>query len=329
MGASLLVPASDVELAVAEEKRRDYAQRSKADGTWRVYDGHWKRFVGWCTAGGVDAGPPAHPGAVADYIIHMGEQRLSAATMRVAVAAIGHRHRLAGAVTPLDHPQVREVLSGAIRIAAREQTGRGPAEPLLPDDLRKLITRLKPGLVGQRDLALLTFGLAGGFRREELCRLTFDNLRFEGNSIMVHLPWSKADQAGEGHTRRICRGEHIELCPVRNLELWLAASGLNEGWLFRPVFRGHPSKRPLSPRRVDQIVREYTRLVLAGDPHALSGRKYSAHSLRSGLCTAAALAGKPEHEIREHVGHKSAATTARYIRGAKLRQSTVTQGIGL
>lgn len=328
--SSLLVPLVDVELAVATERRSEYAARAKAEGTWAVYDGHWKRFLAFCEAGGHAPGPPTAPGIVADWIIAMREAGRSASTLTVAVAAVVHRNRLAGAPSPLDHPQVHEVLVGAKRMAARAQAGRGPAEPLLPDDLRSLIVHLKQGLVGQRDLALLSFGLAGGFRREELCRLQVEHVRFGVDSLTIHLPWSKTDQAGEGHTRRICQGENLELCPVRNLQLWLAASGVRSSWLFRPIDGGHRvSERPLSARRIDQIVREYTRRALAANPQSLPGRKYSAHSLRSGLCTAAALAGKPEHEIRQHVDHKSAATTARYIRGARLRSSTVTRGIGL
>jgi integrase len=325
----LLVPLVDVELHRAEERRREFAEKAKAEGTWKVYDGHWRRFLEFCERTGSSPGPPTAPGVVADWIISLRESGRAGSTLSVAAAAIAHRNRLAAAPSPVEHPQVQEVLAGAKRLAARDRAGRGPAEPLFPSDIRKLITTIRPGLWGQRDMALFTFGFAGGFRREELCRLRIENLRFETDAVMVHLPWSKTDQTGEGHTRRICKGESLELCPVQNLLTWLGASGIRTGPIFRAIYRGHVMDRALSPRRIDQLVREYTRRVLAVSPEALPGRKYSAHSLRSGLCTAAALAGKAEHEIRDHVGHRSASTTARYIRGAKLRQSTVTRGIGL
>jgi integrase len=266
---------------------------------------------------------------VADYIIELRERGNAGSTLTVAVSAISHRNKHANCPSPLDHPQVREVLAGAKRLAARAGAGRGPSEPLLPADIRSFVTKLKSGLVGQRDMALLTFGLAGGFRREELCRLTLDCLRFDGSGVLVTLRFSKTDQEGEGHTRRISLGDSLDLCPVANVRTWLAASGITSGYLFRPIVNGRAMERPLSPRRVDQIVREYTRRVMAETPGALAGKRYSAHSLRAGLCTAAALAGKSEREIREHVDHKSAQTTARYIRGAKIRASAVTKGIGL
>jgi integrase len=326
---SLLVPARDIAEADDQARRREYAARAKADGTWAVYDGHWRRFGAFAATRSRDAGPPVEPGLVADYVIFLREQGKASSTLKVALAAIAHRCRLAGAPSPTEHPQVAEVLAGAVRLAARAGAGRGAADPLLPADIRSFISELKAGIVGQRDMALLTFGLAGGFRREELCRLKLENLRFDADGILVTLPWSKTDQAGEGHVRRIARGDSAELCPVSNLQTWLAATGITEGPLFRPIYQGKVIARSLSPRRVDQIIREYTQRVMAAHPGALLGRRYSAHSLRSGLCTAAALAGKAEHEIRDHVGHKSAATTARYIRAARVRTSGVTKGIGL
>jgi integrase len=259
---------------------------------------------------------------VADYVIFLREEGKASSTLRVALAAIAHRSRLAGVRSPTEHPQVAEVLAGAVRLAARAGAGRGPADPLLPADIRSFISELKAGIAGQRDMALLTFGLAGGFRREELCRLKLENLRFDGEGIIVTLPWGKSDQTGEGHVRRIAPGDSPELCPISNVQTWLAASGITEGPLFRPVLHEKVLPRALSPRRVDQIIREYSRRVMAARPGALLGRHYS-------LCTAAALAGKPEHEIRDHVGHKSAYTTARYIRAARVRTSSVTKGIGL
>ena len=326
---ALLVPARDLAAADDAARRREYAERAKAEGTWSVYRGHWQRFATFARARGREPGPPSDPGLVADYIIDLTERGRAASTISVALAAIVHQATLAGAPSPAEHPQVREVLSGARRIAARSGAGRGPSDPLLPADIRSFVSQLKRGLQGQRDLALITFGFAGGWRREELCRLRFENVRFDGEGILVTLPWGKSDQEGEGHVRRIARGEHIELCPVANLQVYLAASGIRTGYLFRPVLHGHVLDRQLSARRVDQIIREYSRRVAATNPDALVGKKFSAHSMRSGLCTAAALAGKSESEIRDHVGHKSAQTTARYIRSARVRVSNVTRGIGL
>lgn len=328
--SGLLVPAVDVALWARQERRREYAAHAKSEGTWRVYAGHWKRFLAFCRGAGLDPGPPTAPEVLADYIVALREAGKAAASLSVAVAAVGHQNRLAAYPAPGEHPQVQEVLAGARRLAAAAGAGRGASDPLLPDDLRKMVARLKPGLGGIRDAALLSIGLAGGFRREELARIDLSDLRFDADGVRVTLRRSKTDQDGRGHERRICRGEFLELCPVGNLQAWLAAAHITTGPVFRPIVYGRIIlERAMSPRRIDQIVREYTRAILKDDPTALGGRKYSAHSLRSGLCTAAALAGKPEYEIREHVDHRSATTTARYIRAAGRRASKVTKGIGL
>lgn len=325
------MPEADIALAARAERRREYASHAKADGTWKVYDGHWARFQAFCAARGFAGGPPTRPEDLADWIVELREGGKAASSLTVAVAAVAHRNRLAACASPADHPQVREVLAGARRLAAQAGAGRGKSDPLLPADLRRMVARVDPTkLGGLRDLALLSVGLAGGFRREELARLRVGDVRFDAGGMRVTLQRSKSDQEGRGHERRIALGDFVELCPVRNLQTWLAASGITQGPIFRPIVYGKVVlERAISPRRIDQIVREYSRAVAASDPTALSGRKFSAHSLRSGLCTSAAIAGKSESEIRDHVGHRSANTTARYIRAAGVRVSTVTKGIGL
>jgi integrase len=328
---ALLVPERDVDLAVRAERRREYASHAKADGTWKVYDGHWARFQAFCNAQGFAAGPPTRPDDLADFIVHLREAGKAASSLTVAVAAVAHRNRMAACPSPADHPQVREVLAGARRLAAQAGAGRGKSDPLLPADLRSMVARVDPTkLGGLRDLALLSVGLAGGFRRDELAHLRFEDVRFDSSGMRVTLRRSKTDQEGRGHERRIALGDFVELCPVRNLQAWLAVAGIRSGPIFRPIVHGKVIlEKAMSARRVDQIVREYSRAVARENPGALSGKKFSAHSLRSGLCTSAALAGKPEHEIREHVDHRSANTTAKYIRAAGVRTSTVTKGIGL
>lgn len=319
---TLLVPVRDLDLAERAGRRAEFARSGKADGTWRVYDRAWERFAGWAAKRQESPLVPAAPELVADYAIALFEQGLSGSTIRVAMSAIAHRHALQSLPTPTAHAAVAEVLAGIYRKAGKEGRGRGASDPLMPDGIRRIVGKLKPGLTGTRDLALITFGFASGFRRSELVRITVEDLTFEGDvAVVVRLQWSKRDQEGKGHSRRIVRGDHPELCPVANLKLWLAASGIRSGALFRGIVKNRVQPEALSARRVDEIVRQAARAVELGH--------FSSHSLRSGLLTAAAIAGKQEWEMREHVDHKSAASTARYIRTARVRTSTLTKGIGL
>ena len=336
--SDLLVPERDLSVARRAERREGYVRDARAPGTQAVYQRHWGYFVTWCQRHRVEPGvhvsaplrSPVSPQTVADYLVDLADERKAHSTLQGALAAIAARHHQEGLPTPTAHPYVREILSGARRRGAREGRGRGKSEPLLPPELRRFVATLDDGLRGQRDLALLTVGFAGGFRRSELVRIDVGDLRWGKDSVTIRLRWSKADQEGEGHERRLVNGQHLELCPVRSLRAWLGSSGIQSGPVFRGVDRwGNVSRSALSACRVDEIVREYVKLAMDAFPETFQGGHYSAHSLRSGLITAALLAGKQVQDVQAHVGHASVQTTLGYARAAAVRTSTVTSGIGI
>jgi integrase len=57
--------------------------------------------------------------------------------------------------------------------------------------------------------------------------------------------------------------------------------------------------------------------------------EFAGHSLRSGLATAAAIAGKSERAIMNQTGHRSTATVRRYIRDGNLFRDNAAEGLGL
>ena len=61
----------------------------------------------------------------------------------------------------------------------------------------------------------------------------------------------------------------------------------------------------------------------------LAGSDFSGHSLRAGLATAAAKAGKSASTIMKQTGHKSLAMVSRYVRDASLFEDNAASGIGL
>jgi integrase len=61
----------------------------------------------------------------------------------------------------------------------------------------------------------------------------------------------------------------------------------------------------------------------------LAADKISSHSLRAGLATAAARAGKSMTAIQRQTGHKSIAMVARYVRDGTLFTDNAASGIGL
>ena len=95
--------------------------------------------------------------------------------------------------------------------------------------------------------------------------------------------------------------------------VWLAASGITEGAIFRPVDRhGRIHDARLSGEAIALVVWE---LVAAA---GLDPAQYSGHPLRAGLATSAAEAGVPTWRIRNQTRHASDAMLARYVRDGEL-----------
>jgi site-specific recombinase XerD len=91
----------------------------------------------------------------------------------------------------------------------------------------------------------------------------------------------------------------------------LAAAGITEGPVFRPIGKGgRLCARRLAPQSVALIVKSYAaRLGL--DPGAFSG-----HSLRSGFLTSAAARGASLFKMMDVSRHRSVDTLRGYVREA-------------
>jgi integrase len=184
----------------------------------------------------------------------------------------------------------------------------------MPDDLR-----------GARDRALLLIGFAGAFRRGEIVRLRYEDIRFGDEGLVVTIPQSKTDPEGEGQTVGIPYGSHPESCPVRALENWLAGSNITYGYLFTRIERwgGEVTSKPISDHQLAKIIKRLAHR--AGlDPAAFSG-----HSLRSGLATAAAEGGATERAIMDQTRHRSLKQVRKYIRRGSLFRDNAAARSGL
>ncbi len=76
---------------------------------------------------------------------------------------------------------------------------------------------------------------AGAFRRSELVGIDVAHLRFETESVIVRIPRSKTDQAGEGVDVGLPRMRGAETCPVGALEAWLRRARIRRGPVFRRI----------------------------------------------------------------------------------------------
>jgi site-specific recombinase XerD len=166
-------------------------------------------------------------------------------------------------------------------------------------------------LTGKRDRALLALGFAGAFRRSELVALTVADLTATPDGFRVMIRHSKTDQDGLGQEIAIPRGCRIE--PVKAIEAWLAASGITEGFIFRPVLKGgRIQDEALSGHSAAALVKAYAKR--AGlDPALFAG-----HSLRSGFLTSSAESGAAVLKMVEVSRHKSINMLTTYVRRSNL-----------
>lgn len=299
------------------EAARAYVTASRSERTRDAYRMQWSQFTAWCERAGC-ASLPAAPETVALYLTARAQEGRKVSTLAQALAAISQAHQMAGHASPRSTPVVREAFKGIRRVH-----GAAPSQkaPLLGAQLRAMSRALPSTLAGARDRALLLVGFAGAFRRSELVALEVRDLAFTSEGLTVTLRRSKTDQEGQGRKVGLPYGSAAAVCPVRSLKAWLELAGLGEGPVFRSVDRHGNLGGALSGRDVARIVKR------TAEAAGLEAKDFSGHSLRAGLATSAAKAGKAAHAIMKQTGHRSVAMVQKYIRDAELFTDNAAAGL--
>ena len=175
------------------------------------------------------------------------------------------------------------------------------------------MNKLKKKIKQLRDRSIILIGFSGGFRRNELVSLDYDDLDFVKEGLKITLRRSKTDQFGEGSVKALPYFDNVQYCPVTSLQKWIEISKINSGPLFRRFTKGsNLSENRLTDQTVALLIKQY--LELAG----IDSKNYSGHSLRSGFATTAAESGAEERSIMVMTGHKSTEMVRRYIKEANL-----------
>jgi integrase len=287
---------------VLPEQVRTYVRDAVSENTRRAYRADLDHFTAW--GGSV----PASPEIIARYLSDHAEV-LSIATLKRRLAALSVAHEARGLTSPTSTKLVHATLRG---IQRTHGTPQRQAQPLLVEDLLRIMATLGEGSKDVRDRALLLVGFAGGFRRSELVDLDVEDMEMMRQGMIITVRRSKTDQTGEGRKIGIplARGRY---CPVQTYEHWIETAGIETGPIFRPVTRhDHVGGGRLSTRSVSTIIKARVKAI------GLDADQYSGHSLRAGLATSAAMAGISTLAIRQQTGHRSDATLARYVRRGEL-----------
>jgi integrase len=219
------------------------------------------------------------------------------------------------------HFVVGEVLKGARRTLGVAQKSK---DPLLLNDICRLLAACPKNLLGLRDRALILIGFAGAFRRSELCAMTVSDLCFSASGLVINVPRSKADQEQAGEKAAIVFGEHKDTCPIKAIREWLAKAEVTEGAVFRGVDRhGNVSSRPALIAAVLKIAAIESRCS------PMNATNIAGHSVRAGMATQAALNGSSERAISRTTRHRSRRVLRRYIRPGEMFRENASASLGL
>ncbi|CAM3315701.1 tyrosine-type recombinase/integrase [Polaromonas hydrogenivorans] len=246
----------------------------------------------------VDAGYKGKPGPLAhSTLIHR-------------IAVLSKAHQLRELANPCHDPKVRELLSRTRKAYARRGVLPNKKDALTKDPLQAILASCDDTLRGRRDRALLLFAWAsGGRRRSEVANADMKFLKRVSDGFTYTLVHSKTNQAG---LQRPENDKPLLGAAATALTVWLNASGIVEGPIFRQVRKGGQLGAALAAAAVRDIVKY--RCALAG----VEG-DFSAHSLRSGFVTEAGRQNMSLAETMAMTGHHSVATVMGYSRaGASL-----------
>ena len=202
-------------------------------------------------------------------------------------------------------------------IKRRKGSVQKSKKPILINSLKKIIDVIdqedKEEIKKLRDRSIILIGFSGGFRRNEIVSLDYDDLDFVPEGLKINIKRSKTDQFGEGFTKALPYFDGSKYCPVASLKNWIEISNVTSGPVFRRFVKGSKlSEKRLTDQTVALLIKEY--LNLAG----IDSKNYSGHSLRSGFATSAAESGAEERNIMAMTGHKSTEMVRRYIKEANL-----------
>ena len=245
-------------------------------------------------------------------------------TVKRRLANWGTLHRWKGQEGPFHAPSLRAALRLAVRASVRPRQRKGKRAVTRDVLDRLLATCQSDRLVDTRDLAVLLLAFAsGGRRRSEVARLRVEQISDEPAvpldpkdpqsptlaCVAIQLGRTKtgvADEAG----RVLPVGP-----PVEARREWLERADIGKGPIFRAIDRWEAiEERALTPQSINLIVKR--RCAMAG----LEPREFSAHGLRSGYLTEAALRGVTVPEAMQQSQHRSVQQAASYYNEAERSQ---------
>ncbi len=307
-----------LDMQLAREVQTRIMAAKLANNTIVNYRSGWRMFERWCLQAGYSS-QPAVPQTCIDFASWCIAEGLRLETVHLRLKAINYHHREHNLALPYDG-SVRQFFRNAKRALCERPQGKIPVSPA---QLRRLSQALHTGIaIDTRNRAIVLLCFASGWRRSELVSLDLRDVRWVPEGIEMWLGKSKTDQEGTGRLVGVQYGDNPLTCPVKALDAWIEVRGRWAGPLFTQ-FAPHRRmmRERLAPNAVSQILKHALERI-GEDPTS-----FGAHSLRSGMITAAIKAGATETAVMQRTGHKSYEMMRRYVRPATVFRSNPLKGV--
>ncbi len=249
-----IAPSADLPISEAKGDTL-YIHAATSDNTRQAYQRDIQDFL---KKGGA---LPATPERVEEYL-RACASHYNPRTLKRRITALRQWHKLKGYEDPTTSPLVTKTLRGISRLHGKPKQ---QAAALRLKDLDQIVAHLKeqPSLSTIRNCALILVGFFGAFRRSELIALTWEQVQFVSDGMIITLNRSKTDQVGEGAQCIIPFGNK-QRCPVQALIDWRQASGQWEGAIFRRLIKGGKvSDHAINPLSWNQLIKQIAKGGLA------------------------------------------------------------------
>lgn len=301
-----------VDVRAAAERAAKLVEQGTSDNTRRSYATSWAQWEAFVRANGREPLECTQEEAVSLLLVWIGDLRnegLSVATIKTRIAGVSAGYSEAGIdVHPTDDRRVGLARRGLARDAAERGERRKQAKGLSVDDLRTVVSSIRPDPRGSRDRAFLLLAFKGMLRLDDLCALRREQIEFRDAGLVLHVARSKTDQTGKGAKIAVHAAKGL-LCPVVAMRDWFARldmHGITDGPIFRAVNRGgRIGTSALTVRGAFEIFRS------RGKDVGIEG--LSGHSARVGAIKQASLVGASVAEIAAVSRHKTANVVLSYI----------------
>jgi integrase len=288
MSLSLFLPAPCSDPLA--ELRRMFRNSLASAHTKRAYIAAFNQFF----ALAAETGRSVCRALLMEYRAQMIDQGLSASTINVRLSAIRKLVSEARESNLLDPVEAARILT----VPGVPTRGVRLGNWLTPQEAKRLLTVPDLGsLIGKRAFAILSVLVYCALRRDELARLEKRHIqRREGR-------WVIADLIGKrGRVRTV----PIPDAAKTALDDWLAAAGIESGFLFRQLLRsGRVLTAPIGAWTIWKTV--VTAAEAAGIDHL------GPHDLRRTCAKFCRKAGGDIEQLQELLGHEDISTTVLYL----------------